>query len=90
MQSSDTLYCFACDAECAAQLHIDNQPDMHPAGYVFVRRADDLAGAELETLEVAMCKHRWSPGTVTAYNHMLHYVWQLDPVEVRYQQSQLG
>lgn len=79
---SEQIVIFSCDDKCAEQLYKDNQPAMFPAGFLRVRKADDLAGLELETLDMAWCTHRWSAGVVTAYNHLTWVIDQMDPVEV--------
>lgn len=85
---SDALFIFACDDRCARKVFNDNQPDTFPDGFVVVRRANDLAGEVMETIDVAKCEHRWSAGTRTAWKHFEWCAWQLDPVEERWADEQ--
>lgn len=79
------LYVFACDDRCARKVFNDNQPDTFPDGFVVVRRANDLAGVELETIEVAKCEHRWSAGTRTAWKHFEWVIFEYaEPVDEVY------
>lgn len=85
---SDQLIIFACDDECAARVFEDNNPGDMFDGYLSIRRADDLEGLELETLEVARCYHRWTAGVLTAWKHLEWCVFMfLEPVEVRWDKN---
>lgn len=87
-----TLNIFACGDRCARKVYNDNQPDMFPGGYRLIKYANDLAGLELESIEIAKCDHRWTAGTRTAWKHLEWCVWQLDPVEERWaiEQREMG
>ena len=84
------LVIFACSDMCARRVFKDNNPSGMFEGFLHVRKADDLAGLELETLDLARCYHRWSAGLTTAWKHMEWCIWQLDPVEVRYERELEG
>lgn len=83
-----TIQIFACSDRCARRVYNDNQPARFPGGYRLIRYANDLAGLELETIEIAKCEHRWSAGTRTAWKHFEWVIFEhMEPVEVRYQRE---